>query len=115
MGREGASKAAARGRGQTLENFSCNSLIPIAQTMRQLQTANVHRNVVKPSKSSGHVTAAASVAPPRSSHGATGVTSADNVPIEERLFHEADNRDAIRERARRCVSAYVSFLSWVVL
>jgi hypothetical protein len=90
---------------QPLDNCCCAPLIAVAQAMKQLQNANVHRNVVKPSKGSGHVLAAASVAPPRLSRDAAGVASADVVPIEERLFHEADNRDAIRERARRCVSA----------
>lgn len=98
---------------QPLEGCGCACLITAEQTMKQLQHANVHRNVVKPSKASGHVPAAASVAPQRLSRDAAGVASADAVPIEERLFHEADNRDAIRERARRCVSR--AGRSWVVL
>lgn len=68
------------------------------QTMRQLQSANVHRNVVKTNKSSGQYCIARYHV---CNHSATGHASADTVSIEERLFHEADNRDAIRERARR--------------
>lgn len=39
---------------QPLKSCCCASLIAVAQTMKQLQNANVHRNVVKPSKASGH-------------------------------------------------------------
>ena len=50
---------------QPLESCGCACLIAAAQTMKQLQNANVHRNVVKPSKASGRVPAAASIAPQR--------------------------------------------------
>ncbi len=81
------------------------------QAMRQLQSANVHRNVVKPSKSSSLSSRAfcrGLLFPPRQIDNtlAAGYASADVVPIEERLFHEADNRDAIRERARRLVAVW---------
>jgi hypothetical protein len=90
--------------------------------MRQLQNANVHRNVVKAPKASGLCLlrdADANDDDDDDNDGDddddddadadavySGHASADVVPIEERLFHEADNRDAIRERARRCCPAW---------
>jgi hypothetical protein len=47
------------------------------------------------------------ILPHFSTHFDAGQASADIVPIEERLFHEADNRDAIRERARRWASLFL--------
>ena len=79
--------------------------------MRQLQSANVHRNVVKTNKNSGQYSIARYHV---CNQSASGHASADTVSIEERLFHEADNRDAIRERARRWFPA-LEFRMQIVL